>query len=288
MSNKELLDAYFNGEMNEAESLDFLNQVEDNNVLKQEFNFQKEIVEVIQSVRKAELKARLNNVVVGGSAAEGFSVGKFATLGGIIVIAGLSYLYFSNDTDMSVETVEPKAISESYEEYIPTEDIEDETEKVEELAVDPAMEEAIFEKEISEINDDQDEVSQPIVTAPNIHKPEAVEPLEITNEDENEVIPGSGISSNSIPTSSSIDIEIDDSRKKYSFHYQMKGGRLYLFGTFDKGLYEILEFNSVEGKILFLYYKEKYYGINKNQNDITALQEVTESSLLAKLKEARK
>ncbi|MGC4020523.1 MAG: hypothetical protein QM734_00550 [Cyclobacteriaceae bacterium] len=40
---------------------------------------------------------------------------------------------------------------------------------------------------------------------------------------------------------SRIEVEINYSNSAYTFHYQFSDGKLILYGTFDKSLYEIIE-----------------------------------------------
>ncbi len=282
MSNRDLINAYFDGEMNEAEMQDFLDKVEGSSELKQEFTLQEDIINGIKSVRKAELKARLDNISVGGGISNGALLGKVAAIGSIVILGALTYWYNSADEVTVAESIQPKEVNDKVEDLIPVEI--DEQERSDEPVSEEIVMEAVEETEISERSSDIEQ--QPVVSAPSINKPEAVDPLEIIDEEE-ELLPDDGMTTNSTATSTSLEVEIDDSKKRYSFHYQMKEGRLFLFGTFDKGLYEILEFNSPEGKVLFLYYKDKYYGINKNQHEVSALQEVREVTLLKKLDEAR-
>ena len=92
--------------------------------------------------------------------------------------------------------------------------------------------------------------------------------------------------SKSALTASHIQVETDSSSKKYNFHYQFNNGKLQLFGPFDKSLYEILEING-DNHAVFLFYRENYYLLDEQQNQITKLQLIKDSALLKKLKEYR-
>lgn len=59
-----------------------------------------------------------------------------------------------------------------------------------------------------------------------------------------------------------------------------------LFGTFDKGLYEILEINS-DTHSVFMFYKDNYYLLDEKQAKITLLEPIKDKALVAKLKEYR-
>ncbi len=86
---------------------------------------------------------------------------------------------------------------------------------------------------------------------------------------------------------SSIVVETDNNNKKYNFHYQFKNGKLYLYGTFEKNLYEIMEFFSGNKRTVFLYYKDSYYLLNEENETIKPLAPINDPSLLKKLKDYR-
>jgi hypothetical protein len=281
MSKKDLVSAYFDGEMTISEGNDFLNNVSQDAELKNEFQFQSEIIEGLKAARVSELKAMLDAVPVGGGGA--IALGKLAIIGGVLILSGLSYFYISNKDTIQPLT-EPKAIEDALDELISSSNNEEDiAEEFEQLEVQAEQKSVISKTEIIKPN------KESIITSPQINKPETIEPHELIEENNDEFdVPESGLIQKNTTTLSAIDIDVDNSKKKYSFHYQLKAGKLFLYGSFDKGLYEILEFNSPEGKILFLYYKDKYYGLSKNQSEIVPLDEVTEDSLISKLEAARR
>jgi hypothetical protein len=281
MSKKDLVSAYFDGEMTKLEGNDFLNNVSKDAELKNEFQFQSEIIEGLKAARVSELKAMLDAVPVGGGGA--IALGKLAIIGGVLILTGLSYFYISNKDSIQPLT-EPKAIEDALDELISSSNNEEDiAEEFEQLEVQAEQKSVISKTEIIKPN------KESIITSPQINKPETIEPHELIEENNDEFdVPESGLIQKNTTTLSAIDIDVDNSKKKYSFHYQLKAGKLFLYGSFDKGLYEILEFNSPEGKILFLYYKDKYYGLSKNQSEIVPLDEVTEDSLISKLEAARR
>ncbi len=282
MSNNDLLDSYFEGAMSEAEKQDFLNLVSNDSQLNKEFNFQQEVIDGLKSARVAELKARLNNVSVGGGYS-GSIISKVAVIGGVALLAGLGYYFNFNEPVTEQIEVSPKEVTEEIDELI-ADNPETEPEAVEVESADQTTQPEVIEKIIlpksTQVNKDEADVE--------INKPQLVEPLEF-DEESDEVLeaPEVGLNTKSENSNPVIDVEIDNSKKKYSFHYQLKDGRLFLYGTFDKGLYEILEFNTSKGKTLYLYYKDKYYGLSRTQTAITPLSEVNDATLLNKLEQVR-
>ncbi|QSE96852.1 anti-sigma factor [Fulvivirga lutea] len=283
MKNTELINAYFDGELSEVDKETFIKRLNAEPDLKKEFDFHSDIIEGIKSARKAELKAKLDAVSVGaGGMSEGISVTKLvAIISGAALIATVSYFTLTK-SENTQEILAPKEISEPIENLLPA-NSEDET--------DNNLEESIAGKEKQVLDKTQsiskNASSQAEIRKPEIHKPTLVEPLEIEEESDEEVAPVSGLEEKPSIAPSSIDISVDDSKRKYDFHYQLKEGKLYLFGSFDKGLYEILEFNSSEGKILYLFYKGNYYDIKQNSEEIQELKEVNEPSLIKSLESVR-
>jgi hypothetical protein len=75
--------------------------------------------------------------------------------------------------------------------------------------------------------------------------------------------------------------------KKYNYHYQFKDGKLFLYGPFEKELYEIMEFFNEEKRTLFLYHNENYYLLKDNSTSLKPLNPIQDTELLNKLKEYR-
>ena len=99
------------------------------------------------------------------------------------------------------------------------------------------------------------------------------------------VLPSREITRASI-TTSQIVVDVDSSVKKYAFHYQFSNGKLILYGSFDKALFEILEING-EKHSVFMFYKDNYYRLNEKDTHITLLESIQDKELVAKLKEFR-
>ncbi|MTI39112.1 hypothetical protein [Fulvivirga lutimaris] len=279
MSNNDLINSYFEGAMTEVEKQDFLNLVSSDPAMKKEFDFQQDVIEGLKNARIAELKARLDNVAVGGGYT-GSIISKVAVVGAVALVAGLAY-YFNQPSTETIE-VAPKEVVEDVNNLI-TEQPEIEQVASEESS-NTMAEESQVNEEPTRITSRKPAKKEEV----EINKPQLVEPLDLSEEgDEDLDVPEAVLNKKSETSNPAIDVEIDNSKKKYSFHYQLKDGRLFLYGAFDKGLYEILEFNTSKGKTLYLYYKESYYGLSKTQSEITPLSEVKDAALLNKLEQVR-
>jgi len=71
--------------------------------------------------------------------------------------------------------------------------------------------------------------------------------------------------------------------KKHNLYYQYYNNKLFLYGDFDSKPYEILELNTIKDKLIYLYFEDKYYGLNQNQIDIAALSVIKDKVTLSNL-----
>ncbi|MEQ9412302.1 MAG: hypothetical protein RIF39_00655, partial [Cyclobacteriaceae bacterium] len=88
-------------------------------------------------------------------------------------------------------------------------------------------------------------------------------------------------------SASSVEVELVNGNKNYSFHYQFKDSRLALYGPFDSSLYEIIELNGTVHSI-FLYYNDSYYHLDETEHKIVPLIMIRDTELLGKLEKYRK
>ncbi|HEX8039978.1 MAG TPA: hypothetical protein VF490_12545, partial [Chryseosolibacter sp.] len=89
------------------------------------------------------------------------------------------------------------------------------------------------------------------------------------------------------PAGSSLAVETDSKNSRYSFHYQFRDGKLFLYGPFEKNLYEIMEFFSDQKRTVFLYYKNHYYLLPEADSQVRPLTAIKDPALLKKLDESR-
>ncbi|MBL6445930.1 hypothetical protein JMN32_06400 [Fulvivirga sp. 29W222] len=290
MSNLELIDAYFGNEMTAAEKQAFEKRLQQEPELNKEFEFQRDIVDALKKERAAELKAMLDKVPVGGGT--GSTIGKILSSAAVIGMVALGIYYFWPEENIAIETT-PKTDVTVTNPIEDTQAQESETTDEEEkpLIAENKKETVAKTNQTSEkVVKDETESStdNSTVTKPEINKPDPV-PTFDTQEDLNDSLeaPGGNLITKSDEDYTTLDVEIDNTHKNFSFHYKFKSGKLHLYGSFDKGLYEILEINSKGSKTLFLYYKGKFYPLRTNQVKIVPLEPVKESSLVEKLEKAR-
>ena len=302
MSKVNLVNAYFDGELTKAQVTDFENQLKNDPELKQEFDFQKDIVEGLKEARRLELKTMLNNVSVGGGASVtsgGIGLGKIAVAVFLLasVVGTVTWYSLKGDGNANDEQSTP-VISELEQPEKAIDESNLVEEQVEEIA--PEVEEEIAEENVQPeqnlpIKEDEQEVQNEssskesvTITKPEIRKPDVISDFDNDEVGEDDAISlESGLGTKEESSMPTIDVEVDNTKKKYDFHYQLKDGRLTLYGSFDKGLYEILEFNTESGQNVFLYYKDEYFALSENGEKITRLVAVKDQDLLEKLTKAR-
>lgn len=297
MSNYNLIEAYLDNEMSAEERRNFEQQLSENSELKQELGFQQELVAGIQEARRMELKAMLDAVSISG----GSSVGGSALVGKIVVglmlvgaiTAGI-YYFPGQEAVREYLPVADNHSEESYDDLVnlpaeeveSVEDAEEQAEPADATSSSSQLDQVTEEEPMTEVKVKEE---SPVVTKPNIRTPETIAAFDREEEALDSMhVPGNTRTEEKEPSMATIDVTVDNTRKKYTFHYQLKGGKLFLYGDFSSGLYEILEFNARKGKTLFLYFDGKYYDLNDDQERIVKLVPVKEKSLIEKLEEVRR
>jgi hypothetical protein len=283
MNSFELIDDYLTNRLTGDEKIAFEKQVEADPSLKTDLQLQKVILESVKKARAAELKTMLQNVPVGGSTGIAqFSVMKMAAgiIGAGLLIAALSY-YFNNSGENGPN------MSTSLEDSIKKVNPND-FEPLEEPLETTSKEEKKVEQKIqAETKPALKTTENPVKTVIPATKPKVdlVDPTKDMIEGDSRPL----VSQQTAKTPMSIshikvDVLPDD--KKYSFHYEFSGGKLLLYGAFDKSLYEILEING-EAKSVFMFYQGQYYLLAEKQTKAAPLQPITDPELISKLKEFR-
>lgn len=287
MNNFELIDDYLTNKLTEQDKVAFEQQLQSDASLKTEVELQSQIIEGLKSARVADLKAMLNRVPIENAPVE-FSALKIAAgLIGTAVIVSAAYFYFNGNSEPELQTPEPIEDSVKQNEEARIQEAKDVVKLEEKLSNEPVEQTSVIEQKKIE--------KKPIISKPSdktdtpqpVGKP-AIDVID-PSQDLTESTPTRGNNSSLKPglTVPKMNVEIDSSSKKYPFHYQFTSGKVVLFGSFDKGLYEIIEVNGGSHS-LFLFYKANYYKLDETKKDITALEVIKDKVLIQKLKEYRK
>jgi hypothetical protein len=279
MSNFELIDDYLTNRLSEQEKEAFEKKLESDPALKTDVNLQRQILEGVKKARAAELKSMLNKVPVNTGHTIEFTVARLAAgvIGAGVVGAAL---YFALRPDQVPNLKDAAADLSKKTEQIQREPAE----SVLPATAEEKKEEAPLikqEQKESQPKKDQTDNSSSEIKQPKI---EAIDPSEEMTQTDNE--PAAPENHTSAVSVSHIAVETDTANKKYDFHYQFASGKLFLYGPFDKSVYEILEINS-QSHAVFLFYKDNYYLLDEKQIKITHLEPIKDNSLLQKLKAYR-
>lgn len=281
MNNFELIDDYLTNRLSDANKIAFEKEVASDPALRADVAMQKAIVESVKNARVAELKSMLNNVPIAGSSPFSLPMLKMAAgiVGAGLLIAALSY-YFNDNSSPNPN------LSTSLEDSIRKVDSSEFEPLEEPVAFETPKEEERIKESPNPIQSKKVSIKEPVKEKVVEQRPKLnlIDPSK-DNSEENSNAP----SKNEIPKSaisvSHIAVDVMNG-KKYNFHYQFSSGKLLLYGSFDKSLYEILEING-ENHSIFMFYKDQYFSLNEKQPKITLLVPIKDIILVSKLKEYR-
>ena len=286
----ELLDQYVGNRLTAQDRAAFEKKLASDTTLQNEFNLQQRVVDKIREARIKELKTMFNNVPASALEPTGTSLATQITLGVAIVVAiGAGIYFFLSNEDKVAD--QPIAKQEEVTSHLPeiVEPQQEETSKQESTT--PGEQKSSQAVTPPAENKEQNSTPEASNEAKPQEEPKGPAPLDVFDPSEETespaATPETKASESSPLSKSSIVVETDNSNKKYNFHYQFKNGKLYLFGAFEKNLYEIMEFFSGNKRTVFLYYKDSYYLLNEENETIKPLAPINDPSLLKKLKDYR-
>jgi hypothetical protein len=273
------LDDYLDNKLSAEERKAFEERLNQDSELKNELDFQQSIREGIKQARAAQLKGMLNNIPVSSIPTSHTSylvkVGTWAAVTGLVATA--TYFYLTKDTD-SIPQEQP--LPTPQEQIKPAE--EQPTENVGEELTEPVESKTPEKKVPAE--------KKTVAPIENSKRPSPIEVYDPSSESKEEVekfeLEQLAVISKAFVTSS-IEVETNASDRKYNFHYMFKEDKLLLFGTFEKNLYEILEFIGEDKRTVVLYYKSTYYLLDITKAEPTLLAPIKNKALLRKLKQYR-
>ena len=279
MSNFELIDDYLANRLNEHDRKDFEHQLDGDPALKEEVDFQQQVVSGVRQARAIELKSMLNNIPVSGSF---WSGGKIAAAAVTVGLVATSIYFYVKEDEQLITPIE------SVQQQIATPPSEHATEP----ALTPTAESTANENTSSTSKSTEQPTEKPKTLKEErpstpVRKPDiqVVDPSSELTESK-QASSTNGSPARTEISASKMEVITGISDKKHNFHYQFVQGKLMLYGPFDKSLYEILEIHG-EGHAVFLFYKENYYLLDERQSEITELNYIRDAELLKKLKEYR-
>jgi hypothetical protein len=274
----ELLDDYLSNRMDAAQKSAFEQRLQADPDLKNEYSLQQNIVTGVRKARAIELKSMLQNVPVTVPTKGGVSTGAKFGIGAFIAAAVVTGIYFyfdgsENQSTSQAETHENKSdqkdVAKSDEaKKQPTPVVQDEQ---------PVEEQKTENKTIDKKQEKVEPAQQPVI--------DVFDPSE--EQEENAVTADEAPRTSENRGGSGMAAEVIKNNRNYSFHYQFNDEKLFLYGPFEKNLYEIMEFFGNDKRTIFLYYKDGYYLLEDKDNKIKPLVPITDAALITKLKESR-
>lgn len=293
----EIIEQYVAGQLSVEETVRFEALMKANPELQQNVLFEKLTVEGIRKSRHNELKARLNDISVSSlSATKTTSVLKTAlTTAGVVTLGVGVYLF-------SVLSKDIDNIPESPSEVIFVDAPQENTQNVSFWDIDkitklnseektvlvgseikrPKKAKIVASKTSTAKTENKQSKSSikklysPTITSPSFSEvsDENLDVKKVALEDIDE-----GLKNNSTEKPVELDVDIN---KKSVLRYRYFDRKLFLDGAFDKGEYEILEVNGIEGKSVFIFYLGKYYKVEVSDK-LRELPLVTDKLLIQQL-----
>jgi len=272
----EKVDLYLTDNLSPIDKTQFESEIASNSVLREEVDFQKDVVNSIKENRRLELKSRLQNIEVSSKSkwmSKNFFGGVAATV--VLGLIGFSYYeYTKNDNNPDLTAQNRIFITDfkAQDNNIATiDDIKNPTYLTEET------------EKITEEKEENTDIDLENINVPN---------LEINTTDEQNVSNNSlatldDLESVEIMNSGAVNVEIEF-KNPNSKHlaYKFYDQKLYLFGKFNtKNPYEVIEINTKFGKEFYLKFDKSYYTIENGMVDKTPLFKVDNSKLIKKLEE---
>lgn len=288
----ELLDDYLANRLDEQGRRAFEQQLNSDPGLKTEYELQQQLVSGIQKARVAELKAMLGNVAV-PAPPKGAAIGtKIALFTAVIGVVGTGiYLYLNQDQQKEDLTETPAKQQENTTPVTPQAQPESKTQKPAENPAQVTEEEPYSEEPVTTEHTPAQApkaVKKPKAGADSATKEPSIEVYDPTEEAvEGDRTQQQNEEAGKEANRTSIAVEIDASNKKYNFHYNFKDGKLFLYGPFEKNLYEIMEFFTDDKRTIFLFYKDQYFLLREEHTKPKPLTAITDPALLKKLREYR-
>lgn len=265
----ELLDDYLTNRLSEQDRSAFEQKLQADPDLQHEYALQKRLIKGIHDARVAELKGMLNQVPIPSNTGNG--LGTKILIGTVItvLIAAAGFWYFTRD---KVTVEQPKTLSQQ-------------PAKPEKPAIESPSEVTPQQKPSVSAERPAAEPEKNQTSAGTEHsKPSLAkrpDPLQAPAG-----TPGADGSRRAEIRSSSIEVEnVQDS--EYSFHYQISDGKLQLHGAFEKDQYNVLDFENNGRRQLALRYKDNFYLLEPDANEIQRLEPVTDPTLLETLQTYR-
>ncbi|MEL6556761.1 MAG: hypothetical protein AAFQ94_01165 [Bacteroidota bacterium] len=317
----DLIDSYLSGGMTPSEETSFMDLIETDPILKEEFLFQQSIVGGLKEYRKNELKNRLSSISIGvGFFGFLMNASYYKVMAAALTLGIIGYgTYYTiseylfeeeqKTEQFSIQSKELLAMEVDHPQLnFSTPEIPQVTDYVNALLASEKSKDAKVEVSKS-VKSDQ--VQYRTESSKNqLVKPSGSEQTEKASNQSNRIaavpefiVPAineepveeeslSGISINvnnleSIGISESEEdnkVEIEQVKRNNKIRqYKFEEGKLYLYGDYSGDPYELLEINSKGQKTLYFYHQKLYYRLDRFQKSATTFEQIKDKKLVREL-----
>ncbi|MEM8966240.1 MAG: hypothetical protein AAGE93_07470 [Bacteroidota bacterium] len=279
----EKVDLYLKGKLSESDQAALEEQIRQDPLLQNEVKLQQEVFQAIGEARKANIKARLDQIPVEQSPWVFGSPFKIAAVVSALVVTSVgAYLALSPSEDevftqinitsseqsilkrQSVQAPQPVVVSEE----IPDAIIADPDESTLVADARPATPQLSSPK-------------SPTIRRPNVKEDFSEDAVQLDYSDF--VMPQKRSLQSNAASEANISIEsvLD---KVYPFHYQFYEDKLFLHGDFEQAPYKVIALNTENGRRLFLEYINNYYLLAEKQ-EVSPLILIQDATLVKELRQ---
>ncbi|MEK6480214.1 hypothetical protein WJR50_21915 [Catalinimonas sp. 4WD22] len=289
-------DDYLKGRLSKNEKISLEDEFRQDPLLRSEVKLQQDIYFSLGEARRSYLKGRLNQVPVNTSLWYEFTgIQLAAIVSSFIFLAGGIYFYTNYDND-----IEPVIYSDDIEiseknSIIPLENLQPKL-PIAEFKDEQPGEEAMTASTDNNVNrlqsneaerNEMELKSAPTPVSDKNEIPNFVRPdvLSHFKEDSQQIdyddfeVPDKTLLQASEASNAEVEIEtLLDS--KYTFHYQLFNNKLYLHGDFQGIPYKVIALNQEDNRRLFLEYNGSYYKLKLEQNEVSPLEAIQDSSII--------
>lgn len=285
MENK--IEAYLRNELSPMDQAAFEQDLAQNPALSKEVAFQKDLIQTIQLNRKAELKARLNNVQVPSVAAGRNYLNVAAILTGVLITSiGTYFIWNQNKTKEStvsqtkVESTvaaETTANNPSVTKATALTDAPKTTKNQESTSVSSTQ----TKTKTSSTSTTKNQATNTQMDASNLNEVDMVEEHNVdfsANEINVPTINDKDASKGKLVQNIEIK-EIKDANLGYTYY----NNQLYLYGDFGNNPYELVELNNKQKKHLYIAMNDHFYELIQGKSTFTKFVAIKDTALIQQL-----
>ncbi|MFN8416154.1 MAG: hypothetical protein U0U66_07465 [Cytophagaceae bacterium] len=278
MENFDNIEEYLRGNLNDLQKEGFESTLNSDPLLKQEFEFQKDIINSIRDQRHAQLKATLNNTPVptGASLWDNIYVRLAASLATVAATVGFFMLVMPSDSEKEyIDTSSSVIVKEAPEPVtIASSTSTTSTVEVNNIVETPKK---VTESTPKTTTSTTKKTTPSNTTSQDPSSIEDVSDLDMINKEPIQV----NTSKNNNPTTPIQTVQVKIIKDNNALGYRYFNNELYLHGDFSKDKYQLL--NSASQTERFLYFDNQYYLLKQGTTKVTPLKAITDKQLISRL-----